>query len=261
MTDFDSRKILGSRIHACSYETATAKVMEWAKAGETRSVYASNVHMVMEAYDDPAFRDMLNRTDLVTPDGVPLVWMLRALGIKSASRVYGPDLSMCLYEAAARDGVKIGFFGGRPEVLEILKEKLPQEIPGLEIAYAYSPPFRPMTEEEVQQVADDVRAADVPILFIGLGCPKQEKFIDQHKDKFNAVLLGVGAAFDFHAGSVKQAPDILQKSGMEWAFRLVMEPKRLWKRYAIHNPRFVLFTLMQLLRLRRFDRPQAQRQA
>lgn len=245
-------KILGMRVDPISYEEATGKVLAWAEAGESRYVCVANVHMVMEAHDDPDFCALVNAADLVTPDGMPLVWMLRKLGHLYQERVYGPELTSRVCAEAARRGVPVGFYGGYPEALEALVRNLRASFPGLRVVYAYSPPFRPLTPEEDERVTEEINASGTRILFVGLGCPKQERWMAEHKGRVRAVMLGVGAAFDFHAGRVRQAPAWMQKIGLEWLFRLSQEPKRLWRRYLRHNPRFLLLAFLELAGIRRF---------
>lgn len=259
MNALESRYILGMRVDGTSYEDATRRVLAWARSGESRYVCVATVHMVMEAYDHPDYQALVNAADLVTPDGMPLVWMLRRLGIPNQTRVYGPDLTLHVCEAAAREGIPVGFYGSAPEVLEQLVEKLRARFPGLQVVYAFSPPFRPLTEEEDQKVIQEINASGAKILFVGLGCPKQERWMAEHKGKVQAVMLGVGAAFDFHAGRVRQAPRWIQNIGMEWFFRLLMEPRRLWRRYLKHNPRFVVLAIAQLLGWRRFQPQHAEK--
>ncbi len=246
------QQVLGMRVDATSYDDATHRIMAWARARESRYVCVANVHMVMEAYDTPDFRRIVNSADLVTPDGVPLVWVLRRLGARNQQRVYGPDLTLHVCEAAAREGMPVGFYGGHPGTLNALIHNLHCRIPSLRVAYAWSPPFRPLTAEEDATVVREINSSGVAILFVGLGCPKQERWMAAHKGKVQAVMLGVGAAFDFHAGRVPQAPPWMQRAGLEWLFRLAVEPRRLWRRYLKHNPRFVVLALLQLLGLRRF---------
>lgn len=241
------------RVDATSYQEATQQILEWAQAGESRVVYAAPVHMVMEAYDSPEFRRIVNQADLVTPDGMPLVWILRLMGVKGQQRVYGPDLSLYVGEAAAREGIPVGFYGGTPEALEGIRTNFMRRFPGLRVVYAYSPPFRLLTSEEEEAVLKAMIESGVRILFVGLGCPKQEKWMAAHRGRLPAVMLGVGAAFDFHSGRVRQAPPWMQRLGLEWFFRLLMEPRRLWRRYLKHNPRFIGLVILQLLRLKRFE--------
>ncbi|OOV12909.1 glycosyltransferase [Deinococcus sp. LM3] len=211
-------------------------------------VHAANVHMLMEGYDNSAFQKVINTADLVLPDGVPLVWALKLLGHKEAARVYGPTLTLHVCEAAAREGVAIGLYGGTPESLLDFKAFLHHEYPGIQIACAIAPPFRALTQEEDDAYTQEILDSGARILFVGIGCPKQEWWMYNHRDRLPLVMLGVGAAFDFHSGRVKQSPAVLQRLGLEWLFRLVMEPKRLWKRYAKHNPRFVALFARQLFK-------------
>lgn len=244
--------VLGSRVDATSYADATSRVLGWAKGGESRYVCVATVHTVMEAWDDPGFRAVVNGADLVTPDGMPLVWVLRRRGHAGQGRVYGPDLTLHVCEAAAREGVPVGFYGGHPEVLERLVRHLQDRFAGLRVAYAWSPPFRPLTAEEDARVVWEIRQSGARILFVGLGCPKQERWMGEHRGRIPAVMLGVGAAFDIHAGRVPQAPRWMQDRGLEWLFRLAVEPRRLWRRYLKHNPRFVILVLLEFLRSFRF---------
>ncbi|WP_027483701.1 WecB/TagA/CpsF family glycosyltransferase [Deinococcus pimensis] len=244
------RHIVGMRTHATSYQDATRRITDWARQARGRYVCIANVHMVMEAHDDPKFSRVVNHADLVTPDGMPLVWALRGLGVRDASRVYGPTLTLHVCEAAAREGLPIALYGGTPESLETFTTFLQRRFPGIEIAARIAPPFRPLTPEEDEAYTRELAESGARILFVGIGCPKQEKWMAEHVSRIPAVMLGVGAAFDFHSGRVRQAPSVLQKVGLEWAFRLLMEPRRLWKRYAKHNPRFVALMAMQVLGLR-----------
>ncbi len=242
-----SRLVLGMRVDATSYEDASRRLLQWAHEGRRVYVCVASVHMVMEAFDSPAFRQIVNKASLVTPDGRPLVWALRALGVKDASQVRGTDLTMCVAELAAREDLPIGLYGGTPELLEALVRVLRTRHPGIKVACRIAPPFRPLTFEEDEAVTREISASGARVLFVGLGCPKQEKWMVAHEGRIPAVMLGVGAAFDFHAGRVRQAPYWMQVAGLEWMFRLLMDPRRLWKRYAKHNPRFVALFLRQLL--------------
>ncbi len=241
--------ILGMRVDATSYPDAVARILSWAAAAESRYVCVATAHMVMEAHDSPDFRRAVNAADLVTPDGMPLVWLLRASGLHGQQRVYGPDLTIELCRAAETTGTPVGFYGGRSEAIARLQRTLRRQFPGLNIAYAFAPPFRPLTPEEDGEVVDAINASGTRILFVGLGCPKQERWMAGHKEAVRAVMVGVGAAFDFHAGLVRQAPRWLQAAGLEWAFRLLMEPRRLWRRYLKHNPRFAALAVLQVLGL------------
>lgn len=234
-------------VDVTSYPDAAGRVVNWASHGQSRYVCAANVHMVMESHDDMAFQKVVNEADLVTPDGVPLVWALKLLGVPDATRVYGPDLTLHVCQRAAEEGIPIGLYGGTPESLEAFVQFLEANYPGIQINCKIAPPFRPLTEEEDVQYTQQINESGVRILFVGIGCPKQEKWMAEHKDKLSAVMLGVGAAFDFHTGRVKQAPSWMQRVGLEWLFRLMMEPGRLWKRYFKHNPRFVFLFIRQMI--------------
>ncbi len=240
--------ILGVRVSAVSYADTVAMILDWAQLRESRYVCLGTVNQVMESHDSAAFREVMNQADLVTPDGMPLVWGLRLLGERSASRVYGPDLMPLVLERAEREGIPVGFYGASQQVLDQLTAIVRARYPKLRIAYAFSPPFRPLTLEEDMQVVGAINASEARILFIGLGNPKQEKWMGAHRGQVRAVMVGVGAAFDFLAGSKKQAPRWMMPLGLEWLFRLCMEPRRLWRRYLRHNPRFLWLFGRQLLR-------------
>jgi N-acetylglucosaminyldiphosphoundecaprenol N-acetyl-beta-D-mannosaminyltransferase len=240
----ESRRIVSVRVDATSYAEASDQVARWAIDGESRYVCACNVHMVMEAHDDPTFRDVVDGADLVTPDGMPLVWALWAMGVRDAKRVYGPSLMIALCESAERQGIPIGLYGGTDDVLGKLVDRIAERFPGLRVPYAHAPSFD--DEADVRTDLDAIREAGVRILFVALGCPKQERWMARHRGQVPAVMVGVGAAFDFLSGAKRQAPAILQRAGLEWAFRLASEPRRLWGRYAVHNPRFLALLARQL---------------
>ena len=240
-------RILGVRVDPTSYEAATAKILSWAKNGETRLICVANVHMIMEAYDSPSFKNIVNGADMVTPDGMPLVWAMRQLGFSHQERVYGPELTLRLVEMAAREGISVGFYGGSSRTLERLVTVFKEKHPSLDIAYFHSPPFRPLTAEEDEESIREINSSKPRILFVGLGCPKQERWMAEHRGQIQSVMIGVGAAFDFYAGTKRQAPAWLQNLGLEWLFRLGLEPGRLWRRYLFHNPRFLFFLLPQIL--------------
>jgi len=246
-------RILGTRVDATSYSDAAARIIDWTRTGEGRYVCCCNVHMVMEGYDDPAFRQVVNAADLVTPDGMPLVWGLRLSGLRNATRVDGSSLTLAVCETAAREGVSIGLYGGTEETIAAFTVFIKRRFPDLRIATAISPAYGQLSAQEDAAHIEKLTAAGARIVFVALGCPKQEKWMHAHRDHLPAVTLGVGAALDFHAGRIPRAPHWMQKSGLEWFFRLMLEPRRLWRRYFIHNPRFIGLLLLQLLRLRRFD--------
>ncbi len=238
--------VLKIRVDPVSPEEATQKILEWAEKGESRYVCAATVHMAMEAFDSEEYCRVVNGADLVTPDGMPLVWMLRLMGYKKQKRVCGPDLTLWVLNEAEKRKIPVGFYGSTQEVLQDLKNNLLQKFPDLRIAYMYSPPFRPLFPEEEKKVIEDIRRSEIRILFVGLGCPKQEYWMAQHRGKIQAVMLGVGAAFEFHSGHEPRAPGWMQAVGLEWFFRLCCKPRRLWKRYLYYNPRFTYHALKQL---------------
>lgn len=243
-----ARYVLGMRVDATSYDSATDQILEWASLSQTRCVCEAPIHMVMESYDAPDYQRCINDADLVTPGGMPIVWFMRLLGVRGQPRVYGPELTLRVCEAAARAKVSVGFLGGTAEVVRDLARNLERRYPGLPVVFSYSPPFRPSTPQEDQEVCAQIAASGCRILFVGLGCPKQERWMAEHRDRVRAVMLGVGAAFDFISGHKPQAPGWLRSMGGEWLFRLATEPRRLWRRYAYHNPRFVALAGWQLLR-------------
>jgi N-acetylglucosaminyldiphosphoundecaprenol N-acetyl-beta-D-mannosaminyltransferase len=233
-----SRSVLGMRVDATSYDETAEVVASLAVDELGGAVCVATVHMVMEAFDDPEFQAIVNAADRVTPDGMPLVWALRAMGVRDAQRVYGPTLMPHVCALAARRGLTVGFYGGTPDVLSAVTSRLSAACPGLQISFADAPPFRPLSAAEDEKLVREIEASGTRILFVGLGCPKQERFIDAHRS-LPCVMVGVGAAFDFQAGNKAQAPAWVQRVGLEWLFRLASEPRRLWRRYLYHNPRFV----------------------
>jgi len=245
-----AREILGMRVDAVTYQQATARILAVACAGGQGVVCAANVHMVMAAHADPELRAAINRSLLVTPDGMPLVGMLRGLGVRGASRVYGPTLMLEVCAAAAVQQVPIALYGGEEATVATLEAQLVARYPGLRIVHRCSPPFRPATPAEDQEQVDAINASGARLLFVALGCPKQERWMDQHRDRLPLVQLGVGAAFAFHAGLVSQAPRWIQRLSLEWLYRLCMEPRRLWYRYASTIPSFIPRAALQVVRYR-----------
>ncbi|MEM8557641.1 MAG: WecB/TagA/CpsF family glycosyltransferase [Bacteroidota bacterium] len=250
-----ARYLLGTRIDGTTYAQATQIILDWATQREHRFVCTCGAHGIVEATEDPVFQGRLNESDLNVPDGIAAVWGLRGLGVPVPDRVYGPDLMLAICRAAAKAGVPIGLYGSSQDRLDALCERLPQKAPGLHIACAISPPYRALTPEEDVAYAEEIIASGAQIVFVGLGCPKQETWCAKQSPHIPAALVAVGAAFDFHAGMLDQAPTRLQKMGLEWAFRLVKEPKRLWRRYAKSVPLFMAGYLRQFARERIGGRP------
>jgi len=236
------------RVDTTNYNDAITKITRWAKERDAgHYVCVSNVHMCMETWDDPAFESVVNGADLVVPDGKPLVWAKHALGDGDAQQVRGAYLMEKTCEQAIKENFSVGIYGGREETIIKVADILKGRYPGLNIDYLVSPPFRVLTDEEKQKDIDDINASGIGVLFVGLGCPKQERWMAEHADKLHCAMLGIGAALDFISGDVKPAPEWMQNTGLEWLFRLIMEPRRLWKRYAKHNPRFVWYFTKQWL--------------
>jgi N-acetylglucosaminyldiphosphoundecaprenol N-acetyl-beta-D-mannosaminyltransferase len=204
------------------------------------------VHSVMNGVLDGVVRSALNNADIAATDGMPLVWALRSLGARAQQRVYGPDLMLAICGQAARVGHRVFLYGGRSETLAILVGRLKSRFPTLEIAGAYAPPFRPLTAEEDRACVASILESQADVLFVGVGAPKQERWMAEHCTSLpGVVMFGVGAAFDFHAGRVRQAPPWMQRSGLEWLFRLGVEPARLWRRYVLLNPLFLMMWALQ----------------
>ncbi len=243
-----SRHILNVRVDVTSYADATARVIAWARASRSCYVCLATVNAIMEAHGSSEYQCAMREADLVTSDGMPLVWVLRGFGVREASRVYGPDLTTSVLAAAAEHGIPVGFYGGSEQGLAKLIEKVRRLFPQLKMVYAYAPPFRTLTVAEDEIATRTIEDAGVRILFVGLGGAKQDYWMHAHHGHVPSVMLGVGAAFDFIAGTKPQAPRWMQNSGLEWIFRLGTEPRRLWRRYLIRNPRFVILALAQLVR-------------
>jgi len=239
--------VIGVQVDSTSYETSSRQLTNWARENQSRYVCIANAHMLMEAYDSASFGKIVNTADLVTPDGVPLVWMMRLKGQRGQQRVYGPTLMLHLLEAASRENIPVGFYGGKPDILAFLVERMQTRYETLNVAISLSPPFRELSLAEDEEIVRQINGSGTRILFVGLGCPKQEMWMAAHRGRVQAVMIGVGAAFDFHAGVKPQAPAWIQRLGLEWAFRLAVEPRRLWRRYLYHNPRFLFLALADLL--------------
>lgn len=242
-------QVLKTGIGTVNYTLAVGMIKKWARLVESRCVCAANVHVLMEAHDSTYYRTVMNEADLTVPDGMPLVWMMRAKGQRGQTRVYGPTLMLHVLEAAAQENLPVGFYGGSPKVLDMLIKRMQARYEELNVVFSCSPPFREMSREEDLAIIEQINRSGVRILFVGLGCPKQEIWMAEHRGKVKAVMLGVGAAFDFHGGMKPQAPVWMQRVGLEWLFRLFTEPRRLWKRYLYHNPRFVFLAVADLLGL------------
>lgn len=246
--------ILGVGISALNLTQAVNIIDAWIETGERHYVCVTGVHGVMESQRDEQLRQIHNRAGMVTPDGMPLVWLSRCKGYRNVSRVYGPDLMLAVCKRSISTGARHFLYGGAEGVPERLAGELQSRFPGLRVAGTYSPPFRLLTREEHLACLEKINGSKADILWVGLGTPKQERWMAENVHRVNAaVLIGVGAAFDFIAGLKGQAPLWMQRSGLEWLYRLISEPQRLWRRYLINNPLFILMIIAQTLGWKRYS--------
>jgi exopolysaccharide biosynthesis WecB/TagA/CpsF family protein len=243
--------VLGVDVSATTYDEAVEAIMAAARDGRGAVVNAASVHALVTAARDPGLTEKANGFDLVVPDGQPVRWALNLLhGTRLRDRVYGPELMLRLCGRAAAEGTAVYLYGGAPAVVERLRENLCRSFPTLRIAGWEAPPFRPLTPEEDREAVARIRASGARIVFIGLGCPRQDEFAAAHRPAIDAVLVCVGAAFDFHSGNKPMAPAWMQRHGLEWLFRLASEPRRLWRRYLVTNSIFVARLAAELARSR-----------
>jgi N-acetylglucosaminyldiphosphoundecaprenol N-acetyl-beta-D-mannosaminyltransferase len=244
---FSARRfdVLGVHVSAVNRARALAAIGNWIDRRDRHYVCVTGVHGVMESQRDPALLDIHNASGLTVPDGRPLLWAARASGLgEQTGHVRGSDLMLDVCQTAAERGWTSYFYGGKEGVPELLADKLKARFPGLRVVGTYSPPFRPLTEEEDAAIVAEINDLAPDLVWIGLSTPKQERWMAAHRDRLTApVLFGVGAAFDMHAGLVATCPPVLQRLGLEWLFRLTQEPRRLWRRYLTNNPRFVVGVL------------------
>jgi N-acetylglucosaminyldiphosphoundecaprenol N-acetyl-beta-D-mannosaminyltransferase len=246
--------ILGVGISAINMDIALETIEDWIARREPHYVCVTGVHGVIESQRDDELRRIHNASGLTTPDGMPLVWLSRLKGFRYVSRVYGPDLMLALCKRSVTHGYRHFFYGGAEGIPEQLAANLRRRSPGLQVVGVCSPPFRLLTAEEDEQVMQMINRAAPDIVWVSLSTPKQERWMADHIGRVEApVLIGVGAAFDFLTGWKRQAPRWMQRSGLEWLFRLLTEPRRLWRRYLVNNPLFVLLVLAQALGLRRYS--------
>lgn len=239
--------VIGAPIDRLSFATAIELISTWSIQRESRYVCITNVHSVVTASEDGDFACILKAADMCTPDGAPVAWLMRKLGHKDQVRVNGPDLMWKYCAHAQITGESFYLYGGEQKTLDALRVKLKECFPRLKIAGAFSPPFRQLTEQEDAEIIEQINVSGAGIVWVSLGCPKQEKWMFDHRGKINAVMIGVGAAFDYHAGTIKRAPLWMQNNGLEWFYRLCSEPRRLWKRYLVTNTLFVIKAARQLL--------------
>lgn len=238
--------IIGSKVSAAPFNTLVDVIIKWAKNRDSKSVCVANTHMLVEAHQRPSFGNVIQQADMVTPDGMPLVWILRLMGVKNQDRVAGLDLMQALCQRASNEGVSVYFLGSMDIILQRMKERLQEEFPQLDIANMEPLPFRPLTPEEDRVLIQKVNASGAGLVMIALGCPKQECWMAEHKGKIKAVMIGLGGAFPVYAGIHRRASKWVRRMGLEWSYRLYQEPRRLWKRYATSIPRFVYLAVKQL---------------
>jgi len=248
------KNVLGTGVSVVDYRSAVDAIMAAAKASRPFSVGALAVHGIMNSVLDSRYRYRMNAFNMVVPDGQPVRWALNLLhkaGLKD--RVYGPDLTLKTCAQAARDGVPVYFFGSKPEVLAQMTRRLTAKYPALKIAGQQASLFRHGDKAEMDGIVDQIRQSGAGIVFVGLGCPRQEIWVYENVARLSMPVIGVGAAFDFHAGLLKQAPPRMQKYGLEWLYRFIQEPRRLWRRYAYLNPMFLMLLAAQFFRVAPFS--------
>jgi len=242
-----TQKVLDFPITALRFEDQIQTILKWAIAQESRTVCVANVHMLMEAHWNPDFANVLKNSDMVTPDGMPLVWMMRRMGSRYQDRVAGMDIFVETCQHAQTHNISVFFVGSQTEILAKMRTRLEQEFPQLKVAGMEPLPFRPLTETEDEVLIKKINSSGAGVVWVSLGCPKQEKWMAQHKGKIRAVMIGVGGVFPVYAGIQKRAPRIVRDLGLEWLYRWVQEPRRLWRRYATTIPAFMWLAAKQLL--------------
>jgi N-acetylglucosaminyldiphosphoundecaprenol N-acetyl-beta-D-mannosaminyltransferase len=241
------QNVIGSPINQVTWSDAVNILAYWGEMHQSRVVCICNAHSVVTAKQDYEFDQVLKHADMSTPDGAPVAWMIKKVSGQPQARINGPDLMLKYCEHAEKIGQSIYLYGGQESTLNILVDVLKSKYPNLKIAGYLSPPFRVLSPEEKQKIVQDINDSGAQTVWVGLGCPKQEKWMHEHKGKINAVMIGVGAAFDYHAGTIKRAPKWMQNSGLEWFHRLCSEPRRLWKRYLVTNTLFLIYAFRQLV--------------
>ena len=258
MFDFENKighdriNILGVGISAVTPSTACQLIAQWIEAKKKIFVCVAPVSTIVDCQKSQDYRNLVNQAAMVTPDGMPVVWLRKWRGNKMIQRTYGPDLMLALSEFGQDKGFRHYYYGGSPQVCEALKKNLKKRFAQLHVAGQYSPPFHAEFRRESQEVIDDINRAKPDILWVGLGSPKQDYWMREHRDVIDApVMIGIGAAFDFLSGHKMQAPRWIQRSGLEWLFRLCCEPKRLWRRYLIGNTQFVYYVIKDFLKMGR----------
>ena len=239
-------EVTGAPVTALSFKEQIEVMMFWAQRRISKVVCVANVHMLMEARQNTDLRTALERADLITPDGMPLVWMMRSLGFKAQDRVAGMDIFLAVCKQSIEHGVPIYLLGSTQDVLDKMEARLNREFPGLQLAGLESPPFRPLTEAEDAELVERINRSGAGFLFVSLGCPKQECWMTAHHCKIKAVMVGIGGVFPVYAGIQKYAPKWVRDHGLEWLYRLIQEPRRLLGRYLSTIPPFILLAFHQV---------------
>lgn len=246
----EGAQVLGAFIDALSWGEALTRLVEWGDNHESRYVCICNVHSVVTGTQDASFMKVLNEADMATTDGTPIAWTLRYRGYPTQKRINGPDLMWRYLAQAEARGQVVFFYGSTEDTLALLKEAMLKAYPRLRIGGMESPPFRQLSEAEDQAYVDQINESGAAVVFVGLGCPKQERWMAEHRGRVNAVMVGVGAAFDYHAGTVRRAPLWMQRSGLEWLHRMASEPRRLGRRYVVTNTLFIIKTIASYIERR-----------
>lgn len=244
----DNVDVIGTPVTALSFDQQMTTILSWAKSRLSKIVLVANVHMLVEGVKDSTFATILKRADLVTPDGMPLVWMIKKLTGRNQERVAGMDILLSLCKSAEAENVGVYFFGSTPKTLDTIREKLTVDFPNLPIAGMETLPFaKVFTPEQDQQIVQSINQSGAGIVFVALGCPKQERWMFKNREHVRSVMIGVGGAFPVYAGLKKWAPRWVRQSGLEWLYRFLQEPRRLWKRYLVTNSHFIWLALKQVL--------------
>jgi N-acetylglucosaminyldiphosphoundecaprenol N-acetyl-beta-D-mannosaminyltransferase len=246
-----TRRVIGFPVTALSFDDQITLMVDWATQRLSKTVCIANVHMLVEAYQNSSFAEILKRSDLVTPDGMPLVWMLRLMGVSNQDRIAGLDVLQAICQRAPSYNISVFFLGSEQVILDRIKTRLQQDFPTLQIAGMEPLPFRQCTVEEDSALVQRLNQSGAGIVFVSLGCPKQERWMAQHKGQVHAVMIGLGGAFPVYAGLLRRAPRLVRSVGLEWLYRLMQEPRRLWKRYSTTIPIFLWLASKQLLKAQR----------
>lgn len=244
----NGQKVLNTFIDALNWNEAIELISSWGINRESRTVCLCNAHSSVTALNDKSLADSLENSDMVLPDGSPIAWMLRKKGFKHQHRIAGPDLMVKLCKSIENTNLGVFLFGSTPETLQKLEQYISSNFPNLKLKGILSPKYGNWSTEDESHYIKTINISGANIIFIGLGCPKQEIWMSKNRENIHGVMLGVGAAFDFHAGTIKRAPIFFQRYGLEWMHRLFSEPRRLWKRYLITNTKFIYYSFIDLLR-------------